>query len=356
LNSIRKRTCPTTGNQLSRDQAAMELAMRYYDQLTIVEEKLPVPAQVPVAFKWNDAFDKGNRLRFPANLTATDVSFEKAAVLFNCGAMMSAVAAQQVDAGWVADGNGGDDDKLKLAAKLFQQAAGVFAQLGVTVGACMTGRQSPTTDLLGETLQMLSTLMLAQAQEAIYIKASKDSLKPATLVKIAAQLADYYQTTQQQLGKDNVENINCSKQWSSAAKGKHLYYSALAHLHNAQQLADEKTDFGEQQARLSESQRLLAKAKGHFPNGSILSDTTTRVNRLLEAVSKENQFIYHERVPEASALPELPKAALVKAVPVEFPLSTGFVDLFQSLVQPPSDAKKNWGVLQKVWSFLTSDG
>jgi hypothetical protein len=29
LNTVRKRACPTTGNQLSRDQAAMELVMRW---------------------------------------------------------------------------------------------------------------------------------------------------------------------------------------------------------------------------------------------------------------------------------------------------------------------------------------
>lgn len=42
---------------------------RYYDQLCIVENKLPILAQMPVAFRWNDAFDKGNRFRFPASLS-----------------------------------------------------------------------------------------------------------------------------------------------------------------------------------------------------------------------------------------------------------------------------------------------
>ena len=34
---------------------------RYYDQLVAIENKLPLtPTQIPIAFKWKDAFDKGS--------------------------------------------------------------------------------------------------------------------------------------------------------------------------------------------------------------------------------------------------------------------------------------------------------
>lgn len=61
------------------------------------------------------------RMRFTA---LTDGSFERAAVLFNCGALMSAIAASQAMH---------TDEEMKTSAKLFQQAAGVFAALKDTV-------------------------------------------------------------------------------------------------------------------------------------------------------------------------------------------------------------------------------
>lgn len=57
------------------------------------------------------------RYRFSA---LSDASFERAAVLFNVGALMSAIAASQPL---------NTDEELKTAVKYFQQSAGVFSHL-----------------------------------------------------------------------------------------------------------------------------------------------------------------------------------------------------------------------------------
>jgi programmed cell death 6-interacting protein len=91
-----------------------------------------------------------------------DSSFERACVLFNCGALMSSIAAsQQLNT----------DEELKTMARLFQQSAGIFSKLKDTVFGLV--QQEPTPDLMPDTLTALSMLMVAQAQEAIYIKAAK---------------------------------------------------------------------------------------------------------------------------------------------------------------------------------------
>lgn len=66
------------------------------------------------------------------------------------------------------------DEEMKTAAKLFQQAAGVFAQLRDTVLGLV--QQDPTSDLLPDTLAALSMIMTAQAQESFYIKAYKGAV------------------------------------------------------------------------------------------------------------------------------------------------------------------------------------
>ncbi|KAK6053899.1 hypothetical protein COOONC_08597, partial [Cooperia oncophora] len=136
---------------------------RYYDQLVAIENKIVISAtQNPVVFKWKDAFDKGSLFFSKASLSISDGAFERAAVLFNCGALMSHIAASQPLL---------TDEEMKTAAKLFQQSAGVFARLRDTVLGMV--QQDPTPDLMPDTLAALSAIMLGQAQESIYIKAYK---------------------------------------------------------------------------------------------------------------------------------------------------------------------------------------
>ena len=88
------------------------------------------------------------------------LSYERVCVLYNIAALQSAVAASQsLD----------NDDALKLAAKLFQQAAGIFTHLKAAVVVAI--HQEPTPDLNIDTLSALSALMLAQAQEIFVRKA-----------------------------------------------------------------------------------------------------------------------------------------------------------------------------------------
>jgi programmed cell death 6-interacting protein len=70
-----------------------------------------------------------SQLEYIFSLAINDSSFERASVLFNCGALMSAIASvQQVHT----------DEELKSMAKLFQQAAGVFAKLKDSVLGLVT--------------------------------------------------------------------------------------------------------------------------------------------------------------------------------------------------------------------------
>lgn len=67
-----------------------------------------------------------------------------------------------------------NDDSLKNATKLYQHSAGIFAYLAGATPAAIP--QEPTPDLNPETLQALSNLMVAQAQEIFTMKAIKGNL------------------------------------------------------------------------------------------------------------------------------------------------------------------------------------
>jgi len=102
-------------------------------------------------------------------------------VLFNIAACCSDIAStQQLD----------NEDGLKTAAKYYQLAAGTFSF--IRDNALTATRSDCTSDLYPDTLSVLISIMLAQAQEVFYNKAVKDRMKDLTVSKIAAQCSDYY--------------------------------------------------------------------------------------------------------------------------------------------------------------------
>ncbi|KAL3103138.1 hypothetical protein niasHS_002324 [Heterodera schachtii] len=314
FNKLRNRACC---QPLDKHQSSLDIVARYYDQLCAMETKLPItPTQNPVSFKWKDAFDKGSLFFSRASLTLNDSSFERACVLFNCGALMSAIASNQQT---------NTDEELKTVARLFQQSAGVFSKLKDTVLASV--HQEPTSDLLPDTLTALLTLMVAQAQEAIYIKAAKDKLKSTSLLKIAAQCADFYQDAQKLMNRETVKRI-WEKEWVQTVTGKGLVFASLAQFHAAEAALDEQK-YGEQVTRLAEAQKLFDQSKSYLANA--FSEEGVLIKKGLERAIRDNDFIYHDRVPDFKTLPLLPKVTLAKPN-VTFPLSTRFKDLFESLI------------------------
>lgn len=55
-----------------------------------------------------------------------------------------------------------------------------------------------------------------------------------------------------------------------------------------------------------------------------VKDLVDKINRALTAAKKDNDFIYHDRVPDLKDLEPIGKASLVKSTPVAVPLSQKF--------------------------------
>ena len=49
-----------------------------------------------------------------------------------------------------------------------------------------------------------------------------------------------------------------------------------------------------------------------------------KIQRELEAAEKDNNFIYHDKIPDVKALPGLQKAAVAKPLPIPDKFSTNF--------------------------------
>ncbi|KAL3043907.1 hypothetical protein OYC64_003705 [Pagothenia borchgrevinki] len=314
LNKLRK---SALGRPLDKHESSLEILLRYYDQLCSVEPKFPFSEnQLCLTFTWKDAFDKGSLFSGSVKLALASIGYEKTCVLFNAAALASQIASEQ---------NLDNDEGLKTAAKFYQLASGAFGHIRDTVLSALN--REPTMDISPETVGTLSNIMLAQAQEVFFLKAASDKMKDAVIAKLANQAADYYGDAFKQCQyKDNLP-----KEVLPVLAAKHCIMQANAELHQSI-LAKQKKRFGEEIARLQHAAELVKTVATSHDEYVSVKDLTEKINRALTAAKKDNDFIYHDRVPEVKDLEHIGKAALVKPTAITPPLSQKFADLFEKMV------------------------
>lgn len=272
---------------------------------------------------------------FVALTALASLAYEKECVLFNIAALQSGLAASQPTE---------SDDGLKLALKWFQQSAGIFAHLkGVTPFAIP---QEPTPDLNPDTLQVLSNLMLAQAQEIFIVKAIKDNMKEAIIAKLACQCEDLYAETLRGLQKDSIRSL-WDKEWVATVAGKQAGFHAMTQLYQSM-VCRTNSKVGEEIARLQNAIELFKAAQTRSGRSNLFEVYATRAQTLLVEAKKHNDFIYNEIIPDVKTLESPGKAQLAKALPISLPLSQNPKDLFADLVPvalhqaiAASEARKN---------------
>ncbi|XP_040820444.1 programmed cell death 6-interacting protein isoform X2 [Ochotona curzoniae] len=305
------------GRPLDKHEGALETLLRYYDQICSIEPKFPFSEnQICLTFTWKDAFDKGSLFGGSVKLALASLGYEKSCVLFNCAALASQIAAEQ---------NLDNDEGLKIAAKHYQFASGAFLHIKETVLSALN--REPTVDLSPDTVGTLSVIMLAQAQEVFFLKATRDKMKDAIIAKLANQAADYFGDAFKQCQyKDTLP-----KEVFPVLAAKHCIMQANAEYHQSI-LAKQQKKFGEEIARLQHAAELIKTVASRYDEYVSVKDFSDKINRALTAAKKDNDFIYHDRVPDLKDLDPIGKATLVKPTPVSVPISQKFTDLFEKMV------------------------
>ncbi|XP_077667207.1 programmed cell death 6-interacting protein isoform X3 [Eretmochelys imbricata] len=319
LNKLRK---SAVGRPLDKHESSLETLMRYYDQLCSIEPKFPFSEnQICVTFTWKDAFDKGSLFGGSVKLALASLGYEKTCVLFNCGSLASQIASEQ---------NLDNDEGLKTAAKHYQFASGAFQHIKDTVLSALN--REPTVDISPDTVGTLSLIMLAQAQEVFFLKATRDKMKDAIIAKLANQAADYYGDAFKQCQyKDTLPKYFYFQEVFPVLAAKHCIMQANAEYHQSI-LAKQQKKFGEEIGRLQHASDLVKTVASRYDEYINVKDLSDKINRALTAAKKDNDFIYHDRVPDLKDLDPIGKASLVKSTSVVVPISQKFTDLFEKMV------------------------
>ncbi|XP_015928484.1 programmed cell death 6-interacting protein [Parasteatoda tepidariorum] len=320
LTELNKLRMNSTWRTLDKHENSLDVMTRYYDQLNFLDAKCPnVEFQIP--FKWKDAFDKGSFFMGSASLTLPTIAYEKACILFNIGAMQSQVACCHIS-------DTKNDEGLKLAAKYFQMASGTFAHLKTI--ACPPAIQEPTPDMRSETISALQALMLAQAQESFFFKATADNMKDAIIAKVASRAEELYSDALKLMEKETVHHL-FEKECLSMVAGKQAGFLALSEYYQSL-VCKSKKDVGEEIARLQRALDLVRQAEAKAILTSDFKDYIPKITHNYEEAKKDNDFIYHARIPDIKSLPPIGKAALAKPILPGDKLNPSSQDLFSALL------------------------
>ncbi|KAI9042900.1 putative signal transduction protein BroA [Aspergillus affinis] len=288
-----------------------DLLYRYYGQLELLDLRFPVDENhIKISFTWYDAFTHKSTSQY-------SLAFEKASIIFNISAVLSCHAANQ---------NRAEDTGLKTAYHSFQAAAGMFTYINENF------LHAPSTDLNRETVKTLINISLAQGQEVFLEKQVADLKKAGFLAKLAGQAAYLYSQAAEGI-QEHAKGV-FEKVWLIVTQAKATHMTSVASYYQA--IADsEANSHGVAIARLQLAEKNSTAAVGwakSFPSSvppsynlssetgstlmEIIKHQLANVQATLNTFIKDNDFIYHQPVPNEAGLSAVAKLPAAKAIPV----------------------------------------
>jgi programmed cell death 6-interacting protein len=279
----------------------------YLGALALLESRLPFgpgPDQVCVHFTWFDSFRPQSKVSFNA------LSSERACVVFNLAALYSVLGR---------DSDRSTTEGQKQAIQHFTKAAGVFCLLREQL---LSGSYVVSVDMQDGTLQLCTSLMLAQAQAVFYEKGVKDKLARGLLSKLACQAASYFKTA-----ADYAQRLEgkLDPSWRAHCQFQELAFLAAAHyqqhLLDKPEVEAKLQGFGLLITRLKLASELCAQALDlarlhHLTITEAVGPLKQVVDAELHLLEKDNNTVYFETVPPRSELTQLQMVPAVKMAPV----------------------------------------
>lgn len=309
----------------SIDEQGYNLIKRYYCQLHSLQNRFPLDDDPNVTtFTWRDVYS--------SNVTqSTDLRHDMAVVLYNYGALHTQLAASAARE---------TEDEMKLACTHFQRAAWAFETVREKYPFAANG------DLYPELMLFMQSICFAQAQECILEKSLIDNRKAIIVAKVTSQIVEYYNSAFAALLSGGEEGIIADivgsklfREWRQYIQFKVQYLSCILLLYQGQH-AEEQQKMGERvtlyQAAFSRLEEAQKETK-HLANQAQIADAMAFVMDVVEAKRKaaknENEFIYHEEVPDISTISTIAGANLVKGIPLNVvDASVAAEDIFRRLI------------------------
>lgn len=321
-------------SRLLPDLETLSILKRYYAQLCLMKNRFPMEKgdTINVAFSWMDKnSDTSNAVVFE------DINYELACIMYNIGAVHAAIAANETRT---------DLDSIKNAFTHFQCAAYPFEQIRDSMNAV----KYSAVDFDPSILTFYITILLAQAQECLLEKSIIDHRKNTVIAKLAIHLRDVYMQCREHFdftGLNDVLSSRC-KEWLRTCTVKSEMYGAIAMLHlGLQAEEDNKMGFRVSYFDFALEHVTAAMKQVEKDKRESLKEAVIFLNDVIlgkqRNAKKENDFIYHDRMPKSEELAVIEGVNMVKAVGFDpTDKSVSGPDLFAALL--PGNVLKSLSV------------
>ena len=301
-------------DKASGDETARDLLFSWFHMLEMLELRFP---ELRTSFTWREAFSM-------SEVTQQALAYEKASVIFNCAARISAV-------GMHLDRRDAQSDGVKRSYAAFRQAAGFLDYIQSNF------MHAPSKDLSSKFVQSLKTLMLVQAAEIFLEKSIADKKGPALVAKLASHVAGTYTSLYEEWQDSNMFG-SIPSIWRCVIMYKSKHVASIAQFYCAH--ADDAAGaHGTALARFHLAEKLAKEAcrlvgyLNWFNYQSLLfvstlpSDTTAAasaevkahaavVAEACRAAEKDNDLVYHEVQPSEDALPAIDATNVTTPIPI----------------------------------------
>ncbi|CAD5122815.1 DgyrCDS11220 [Dimorphilus gyrociliatus] len=309
----------TTATKCSKDLTRCSILKKYYAQLHMLHNRFPMGEADPVAvaFTWDDAFGG-------STVVHADIKFEQACILYNIGCLYSSLGASDTR---------NTQESLKASCTHFQIAAGAFETVRDSFNP------SYSSDFDSDVLTFQSNLLLAQAQECILEKSMSENRKSTITTKIAARIRQFYTECQKILELKHTAKIlgaKKHKEWKKRIDLRIIYHHCLTYFYSGMQ-AEETEKWGERlmyfEAALEQMQSCLKLAKDSIQMEETVRFVNDVVTGKFNSAKKDNDFVYHAKVPKLEDFTPVEGATLVKGIIFDHTdVEISGLDIFRELV------------------------
>lgn len=282
----------------------------YIDVLWHIQRKFP--SSIETDFVWYSSLGYASN----AAVSYASLQFDMANMQYNIAAIYSQMGQSAISTANNGIGIEVDANSIKVAYNYFQLAAGALkslSQITLPLFRESIAYQQLPVGLDEDTVSALLALMLAQAQECFWQRATIDAtsgslnaLKDQSIAKLAAQVSEYYSSSHGFM----VKALGAFKaEWIAHVECKRLHFLAAAHYRMAQHALN-KSKYGLEIAHLQRAFKLASEAGStkHLPHDTgtqLISDATglsSKTRSELTRAERDNDLIYYEAVPQAGAI------------------------------------------------------
>ncbi|PIC54194.1 hypothetical protein B9Z55_003549 [Caenorhabditis nigoni] len=323
---------------------------KYYSQLCMMQKRFPMGAGdvLETPFAWHDGLIDMRSAH--SEVQICDIEFEKASVMFNIGTCHAQVAAKEMRE---------TQESIKTAFSHLQQATLAFEQLN-------TFRNSdffyPSVDLDANVISFYYKVLLAQCQECLVQKSLLENRSPILIAKLCLWIQEAYDSAMKIVDDWSI-NIPESVQryYSKLCQMKSDVYGVIGYMSMGDHSEKEDKKMGWRLQYYNIANKYMeqlthasAKMRDRYPEMfatySFLFDVISAKQKNAE---KENDFIYHDRVPKQEDAMDTARKDGVRCIvdlkKVQFLDPAGYgIDLFAKLL--PShvqDAQKKYSEMKE---------